>query len=171
MSEPSSYVGVEDNDSPARGLLTLYVVGKLQRSEIIALIDKAQEMPEVIALKRHLCHLHFGGAGSFDGQTSAVWVEMVKFFLREGFWCTLEMKAALLPLISKTGLCRQARFIPLIRFDLPQALDAGSNATLRLEGQGEGNCWSMRLADFVVRHKVAAQQLKTIGVSNEASNS
>lgn len=141
MKSSLSFVGIESSNSHAKGLLTLFLVGRLAKAQIEELIDGAQENAEVCSLRLSLRHLHFGAEGTFDGEQCDAWVEVIKYFLREGFWCTLEMRTSQAPLIVKTGLCKQARFIPLVRVPLPLATELGGAAVLQLEDRARA--WSV----------------------------
>lgn len=154
-------VGRERVNSPAKGLLTMFLEGKLKKSHVVALIDAAQETKEVMAFGLHLSHLHFGTDGSFTGDSSAMWIDTVRYFLREGFWCTLEVKPVYLPLISKTGICRQSRFIPLVRVPIPSALQLGYNATLEVTDNGNDRCWGTPLVGFLQQY-AKPKELETI---------
>lgn len=157
------FIGIETVNSPARGLLTLFMVGRLGRLEIVDAIDDAQEDADVLKLKLNLSHLHFGARSSFDGDQTQVWSDNIKHFLREGFWCTLTLRAEHVILLSKTGLCRHSRFIPIIDVPVPNALALGHNATLKFSEAmysttNPGN-WSTSLAgllhnkDLLTKHE------------------
>lgn len=143
--EVTAEVGIERSNSPARGLLTMFLAGKIHRADVISLIDNAQEHPAVIETGLNLSHLHFGAKASFDGINMPYWTELLHYFLREGFWCTLELQSYHLSLIAKEGLCRQSRFIPLVRIPLVRPLELGHNATLEIEDSASApssNAWS-----------------------------
>jgi len=149
---PSACVGPEPANSPARGLLTLFLVGRMTRKQIVDFIDTAQEDARVLAQNLHLSHLHFGAGGSFNGEQSAVWLDNLRHFLREGFWCTLEMRPTHLSLIYKTGLCRQSRFIPLIILPMPHIHELGHNAILQIDGSTAS--WSTAFAGLLQQRGV-----------------
>jgi hypothetical protein len=150
MQSSSAFVGIERNNTSALGKLTLFLVGLPTKAQVEQWIDTLQEQPQLIALPLRLSHLYFGVEGSFDGMDSGDWVALIKHFVREGFWCTLQMKASQVTLISKTGLCRQARFIPLISVALPQTIELGSTATLRVSSSTGGE-WSLPLSSVTSR--------------------
>lgn len=134
-------VGMEQNNSPAKGLLTLFLIGLMPRQIIVDAIDKAQVSPTVVASPLHLSHIYFGSAMSFTPEHIATWASLIRFFLQEGFWCSLEVKMSHLPLVRKTLLCRKSRFIPVVHFDIPYHAELGQHATLRI-----GESWSSPIA-------------------------
>jgi len=144
----SAFVALEQSNCVARGLLTLHLIGRMSKEHITALIDKAQEDEEVQKQSLNISHIHFGTHNTFDGEQSSLWVDNVKHFLREGFWCTLEMRPTHLSLIVKTGLCRQSRFIPLISMPAPHIVELGSNAVFQLTDHA-GTSWSMSVGIFL----------------------
>ena len=119
-----AFVGREALGTKAQGLFTLFLVGKLAVPEITELLDKTSGVK----------HIYFGANNnSFSGEDLLAWTSSIKYFLREGMWCTLDFRIAQSPLVQKTGLCRQARFIPVLRVTLPHAIIMGNNATLKLD--------------------------------------
>ena len=139
----SAWVGIETSNSPARGMVTLYLVGLPPRPRITNIIDEAQEHNDVLQLGRPLSHVHLGCSASYDGLNTEAWVEAVLRFLAEGFWCSLEMSATFLPLIGKSGLFRHSKFIPLVRVTVPRKTSLGYNATILITN-GE-QAWSTSL--------------------------
>lgn len=137
-NEKRAFIGIEHNGSShANGLLTLFLVGCMTKQQVVDLVDAAQESESLRQHPLHLRHLHFGAQGSFDGRRCDLWSANVKFFLQEGFWCTLEMRVPQTPLLIKTGLFRQSRFIPLLRLSFPHAKEVGTNAVLQIEDGGK----------------------------------
>jgi hypothetical protein len=140
----TAFVGKEQSNSPAKGLLTLFLVGLMPRQAIVDTIDQAQVSTVVVDSPLHLSHIYFGSGMSFTPEHIDDWASVIRFFLQEGFWCSLEMKAAHLPLVRKTLLCRKSRFIPVVHFDIPHHAELGQHATLRI-----GESWSSPIATIM----------------------
>lgn len=128
-----AFVGTEIEATPAKGLTTLFVVGRLDKSRVALLVDQAQDMLLTQSALPPLRHIFFGANWSFDGENVAVWADTIKHFLREGFWCTLDFRPSHISVVQKTGLCRHGRFVPLIGVRVPSAFALGSNATLKVD--------------------------------------
>ena len=144
-------VNIESSNSPAKGLLTLFLDGWFDRSHVVMLIDAVQEDASVRTFGLNLSHLRFGNNQTFDTKQPNLWFDNLRYFLREGFWCTLEIHMKQLAMVQKTGLCRQARFIPLLHLGIPHALELGYNATLEIDNQGEEKSWSVPLPQLLLR--------------------
>jgi hypothetical protein len=142
----------------------------MSRQQIVDYIDTAQEDSHVLQYPIHLSHLHFGGEGSFNGEQSTLWINNLKHFLREGFWCTLEVRPAHLSLIYKTGLCRQSRFILLVSLPLLHVRELGYNAVLQIEGNTAA--WSIPFAELLQQRGLAnatlTERFPIKGVNHEA---
>lgn len=150
------FLGVEHLNGPAKGLLTLFVVGKVRLLKLVEAIDEVhQEIDYPPAKHLHLSHLHFGANGSFDGIDLARWGDTIKHFLREGFWCSLEVRPKQLPLLLKSELCGHARFIPVVALPIPHAMNLGQNLTLLIQELWDDDSptnpgtWSVSLAGIL----------------------
>lgn len=130
--EVEAFVGSEVEHTPAYRMTTLFIVGRLGIKEVRDYVDLAQERVDALGMTS-LRHIFFGANWSFDGEDVLAWSNLIKFFLREGFWCTLDFRPAQVPLVQKTGLCRHARFIPLMGVRIPSAYMLGPNATLKVD--------------------------------------
>lgn len=127
-----AFLGKEVEHTPAFGLTTLFLVGRLPVGEVSDLIETAQNRQRAEGLQP-LRHLFFGANWSFDGDEVQKWSDTIRHFLKEGFWCTLDFRPQQVPLVQKSGLCRHVRFIPLIGVRVPWALGLGNNATLKID--------------------------------------
>lgn len=122
------YTSREARTSPARGLFTLHTAGRPTIPEVIGWIDSLGQEDG-----RTLSHVSFGEQGTFDAQNMTRWVDLVTYFLREGYWCTLVCRPKQIPLLLKTALPRHARFIPLVVFPLSGIRMLGHNLSVKAE--------------------------------------
>lgn len=147
------FLGKEVERTPAFGLTTLFLVGKLTVKEATEVLDEAlDKLAEHNPFEFALKHFFFGANWSFDGLDVADWSATISHFLKEGYWCTLDMRPAHIPLIQKSGLCKHARFVPLIGVRVPSAISLGNNATIKIDdtsfaGTNPG-VWCFQLAEL-----------------------
>jgi hypothetical protein len=130
----AAFLGIEAEHTTAFGRTTLFLVGLWPAEIITFLIEKSQEelltaMPELGPLS----HIFFGADHSFDGNDMHAWTKSIQEGLKEGFWCSLDMHPAQVPLIHMTGLCRNPRFIPIIGIRIPRVSTLGVNASLKID--------------------------------------
>lgn len=118
--------GTEVEHTPAFGKKTLFVVG-------IQPIDN-------IALNLHGAeHIYFGANMSFpnpdtnDYKAWQPWERMIKFFLDNGYLCTLDIDVKSAEGLVESGLVEENNFIPVISVKLPYAQLLGYNATIKID--------------------------------------
>lgn len=122
------FTGIEVEYSPAAGTKTLFVVG-LQDIDQIATAAQEQEIQ----------HIYFGANHSYQPLTDpeyAQWADMIQHFLRQGFWCTLDLDVGRVETFLDSGLTEHRRFIPMISVKLPYINQLGYNATIKLDDKG-----------------------------------
>lgn len=154
--EVTAFVGREVERTPAYGTTTLFVVGRPPIGTVGMLVDAAQEVQTKRGMAQ-LTHIFFGANWSFDGENVGKWADLIRYFLKEGFWCTLDFRPNQIPLIQKSGLIKHARFIPLIGVRVPSAYALGNNATLKIDdirfaGTNKG-VWCMNMRDLLSRNE------------------
>jgi hypothetical protein len=125
------FVGEEIEHTPAHGLRTLFVVGLQNYSDIVKAIDDAKASGAV-----H--HIYFGANHSFpngfaDSKDWDQWEDMIRPFLEQGFWCTLDIDVAVAEDLLETALTEYIMFIPMISVKLPYVQQLGYNATIKLD--------------------------------------
>src|SRR5258708_7177502 len=124
-------VGIESEQSALQGALTLYVRGKPSKMWVTRWCNAVEKMPRLQDLLP-LRHLHFGVGSSFDGTDIEQWENVLRYFLRERYWVTLELHPRRIPALVQTHLCSNAHFIPLVSVSTPCLKQLGPNAALRI---------------------------------------
>jgi hypothetical protein len=123
------FVGTEVEHSPAHGMTTLFVVGVQQPHEIQHYLTN-----NPYGIK----HIYFGANQSFPTHDMTAdewrsWLEMMRPFLDQDYFCTLDLDACQVPDLMETWLVERHRFIPMISVKLPYINQLGYNATLKLD--------------------------------------
>ena len=125
------FFGNEVEHTPAYGRYTLFVVG-VQDIEHIRLRLTVGSAP--------VEHIYFGANQSFpdsmgvnDGVLWRPWEEMIKFFLKHDYLCTLDIDASCAEGLLESGLTEYHNFIPMISVKLPYINQFGYNATLKID--------------------------------------
>jgi hypothetical protein len=117
------FTGVEVEHTPAFGMKTLFVTG-IQSVEDIA---------------KHLqgCeHIFFGANHSFNPQTCdehRAWEEMVFFFLKKEYLCSLDIPINQVEEFHESGYCEYNNFIPQIRIPIPYLKLWNYNTMLKID--------------------------------------
>jgi len=125
------FVGEEIEHTPAHGLRTLFVVGLQNHNDIVKAIEDAKANGAV-----H--HIYFGANHSFpnkraDSKDWDQWEDMIRPFLEQGLWCTLDIDVAVVEDLLETVLTEYIMFIPMISVKLPYVQQLGYNATIKLD--------------------------------------
>lgn len=153
-----AFVGAEVEKTPAFGKTTLFLVGLLKPEDVRVAVEKAQqELLESLPHLPKLDHIFYGANWSFDGQSMDLWTAFIEEGLREGFWCTLDLRPAHIPLLQMSGLCKHSKFVPLIGVRLPKVASLGINATLKIDdisfaGTNSG-VWCHHLPQLITQEK------------------
>lgn len=127
-SNISLFVGTEIENTPAKGMTTLFVVGVQPIDEL-----------ETIIKDNFVKHIYFGANQSFktnginDFKTWSLWEIMIHHFLEEDFWCTLDFDIREYEGVLESGLCEHRKFIPQISIKLPYLQQLNYNATIKLD--------------------------------------
>ena len=146
----SLFVGTEIEHTPAHGLKTLFVVD-LQPIELIE-----------AAYIAHKCqHIYFGANQSFapDGTADyhTPWGEMINYFLKKHYLCTLDFDVAATEYVLEFGFSEYNNFIPMISVKLPYLQQLGYNATIKLDDKDFNSTnpgvWCHSLHDLLDRKK------------------
>lgn len=138
------FVGTEVENTPAKGKLTLFVVGIQPIDKIIAAatVNKCE-------------HVYFGANMSFpkldvnDGTGWRVWEEMIRGVLGAGFWATLDIDVAQVEGLHESCLTEHNRFIPMISVKLPYVGLFNYNTTIKVDDKTFDAtnpgvwCWSL----------------------------
>jgi hypothetical protein len=129
-----AFIGLNEENTPTKGLLTLYVVGSNPVRQVTSWLDTAPTINTVRAFRLPIQHIYFGANGSFDG--TKPWIDMTRHFLNEGFWCSLEASPKHSSILARSTLIKHAKFIPVIRIRIGSLDDLGSNAVIKLDDLG-----------------------------------
>ena len=128
------FVGTEIETSPAHNKDTLFVVG-------LHPVDTIRWKLEEVNSKRRepIRHIYFGANMSFpnpgvnDAMAWSKWESMIRPFLDQGLWCTLDLDVSAVEGLLEGSLTEQALFIPMISVKLPYIKQLGYNATIKLD--------------------------------------
>lgn len=117
--------GTEIEHTPAYGMKTLFVVGVQPVDDIMFNLNGAE-------------HIYFGANMSFpklsvDSTEWKQWEDMIKYFLRLGYWCTLDVDVSCAEGLCEGGLTEYNNFIPMLSVKLPYIQQLGYNATIKLD--------------------------------------
>jgi len=143
------FVGTEVEKTPAYGMRTLFVTGLQDSVETI-------NFAEAEACK----HIFFGANHSFNPMTPSEWndwEDMIKYFLKNGYLCSLDIDVALAEEFLEGELIEHDTFIPQIRVPLPYIKLWNYNTMLKIDDRGfqETNpgVWCHSLHDLMNRDK------------------
>jgi len=127
--EVEFFTGVEVENSPAKGLHTLFVVGEPDIEDVARLLTQSKGS--------EITHIYFGANQSFHPSTfeelNDKWVSPIVHFLTLGYWCTLDFDHSITSLVQESELCQYLQFIPMISVKFPDIRHLGYNATLKLD--------------------------------------
>lgn len=138
------FVGTEVENTPAKGKLTLFVVG-IQPADMI--IEEAK--------KHNIDHVYFGANMSFpkldvnDGPGWRPWEEMIRGVLGAGLWTTLDIDVSCVEGLHESGLTENNRFIPMISVKIPYVGLFNYNTTIKVDDKTFDStnpgvwCWSL----------------------------
>jgi hypothetical protein len=145
------FTGMEVEKTPAYGLRTLFVTGLNDPSIIRDNIDDQK-------------HIFFGANHSFDPaseQHSAdyyeEWEKMIEPFLKQDYWCSLDIPINAAEEFLEGPLVEYDRFIPQIRVPIPHIKLWNYNTMLKIDDKGfeatNPGVWCHSLHDLMDRSK------------------
>lgn len=117
------FTGIEIEHTPAYGKKTLFVTG-VQSVESIALNLQGCE------------HIFFGANHSFnpiDYDEHKQWEEMIYFFLKKDYLCSLDIPFNQIEEFHESGYCEYNNFIPQIRIAIPYIKLWNYNTMLKID--------------------------------------
>jgi hypothetical protein len=142
----SLFEGIEIENTPAKGMETLFVVGVLPVDEIERSIESYTE------------HIYFGANQSFQlSSTKDIWLweEMIFHFLKKDVWCTLDFDIREYERVLECGFCEYRKFIPQISVKLPYLQQLNYNATIKIDDKDfdatNPGVWCIPLGDLLDR--------------------
>ena len=123
------FIGNEVENTPVKGMRTLFVIG-VQSHDAIALNLNGIE------------HIYFGANMSFpyidtnDSKNWSAWEQMIRPFLDQDYLCTLDIPISCVEGLLESGLCEHHNFIPMISAKIPYIQQLGYNATIKIDDIG-----------------------------------
>jgi len=146
------FLGKEIEHTPAYGKRTIFIVGVQPIEEIEEKISD----PSLVGTP--IEHLYFGANMSFpnigtnDRANWAAWENMIMYFLKQGYWCSLDFDSSCVEGLCESTLSEHRRFIPVISVKVPYARLLGYNATIKIDDIGfdrsNPGVWCHRLHDL-----------------------
>lgn len=103
------FIGDEVEHTPAYGLKTLFVTG-------------VQSVESIAANLQGCEHIFFGANHSFNPKDDLDWQrweQMISFFLKKDYLCSLDIPMSAVECFNESGLCEYNNFIPQIRVPVP----------------------------------------------------
>lgn len=144
MSEP--YIGKETENSPAKGLPTIFVEGKS------------------FAFSPNVVHARLGINGSFSPSSAEEWKEWettLGHYLSAYDYVSLEMDYAYAENLLESTAAESPKFIPIITISMPYVHQHNYNTVIKISDNGHSKrSWSHRLHDLLVpKHIVKASNM------------
>jgi hypothetical protein len=143
------FIGNEVEHTPAFGLRTLFVTG-IQSTDSIAENLQGCE------------HIFFGANHSFnpvhnDYNGWKAWEDMIEFFLKKGYLCSLDIPLSAVEEFHDGGLNEHSNFIPQIRVPIPYVKLWNYNTMLKIDDKDfkatNPGVWSHSLHTLMDRSK------------------
>ena len=143
------FIGNEVEHTPAYGLRTLFVTG-VQPVDAIALNLQGCE------------HIFFGANHSFNPAVNdydgwKAWEDMIEFFLKKGYLCSLDIPLSAVEEFHDGGLNEHSNFIPQIRVPIPYVKLWNYNTMLKIDDKDfkatNPGVWSHSLHTLMDRSK------------------
>ena len=142
------FVGVEIENLPTKGLLTLFVVG-LQDPQLI--LSKAAE--------HNVKSIYFGANQSFELKKGCedwtAWETMIMDVLhhKAKYWCALDLDITELEGLTDTALVEENRFVTVVSAKIPYICQLGYNSVLKIDDKDfdatNPGVWVHRIHDLM----------------------
>lgn len=129
------FIGTEVENTPAKGMKTLFVVGVQDVNDIQKVLDD----PFTHMGGSGIQHIYFGANHSFpriatdDAVEWRRWENMINEFLSRGYICTLDIDVTCVEGLLESFLVEHRNFVPMISVKLPYLQQLGYNATIKLD--------------------------------------
>lgn len=154
----SMFIGEEVENTPAKGMRTLFVVGVQDPLELGLVLQKENDL---VSESEKIKHIYFGANQSFktnginDFENWNKWEEMIKPFLKLNLWCTLDLDVSEVEGLLESGLCEYDQFIPQISVKIPYLQQLNYNATIKIDDKDfkatNPGVWCMPLNEMLKR--------------------
>lgn len=127
------FVGDEIEKTPAYGMKTLFVVG-VQSTDVIesALAEKAGLLDN----RSNVNHIFFGANHSYNpvgAEEHCEWEDMILYFLKQEYFCTLDIPLNQVEKFNDGGLNEHNNFIPQIRIPIPYVRLWNYNTMIKID--------------------------------------
>jgi len=130
---PDFFTGVEVENSPAKGMLTLFVVGLQPVNAILE-----------IAVKHNIKHIYLGANMSLheiendNHESWEQWDSMVEALLDDDYlqYITVDITAGQVEGFLDSLMCENNRIIPMVSVKLPYTKLLNYNTTIKIDDKG-----------------------------------
>ncbi len=159
LEDVNFFIGNEVEHTPVFGMRTLFVTG-VQNEQVIEHI--LNEENSYIDKERHIKHIFFGANHSFnpkydDYQDWKQWEDMIEYFLKQGYWCSLDIPMSAVEQFNDGGLNDYTKFIPQIRVPIPYIKLWNYNTMLKIDDKDfnatNPGVWCHNLRDLMGRDR------------------
>ena len=120
------FVGTEVEHTPAYGRKTLFVTG-IQDIDEISKQYTDNDCEHIFFGANHSVPQHKVGPG---------WGEMIEYFLKKDYWCSLDIPITSAEEILEDGLVEYNNFIPQIRVPIPYVKLWNYNTMVKIDDKG-----------------------------------
>jgi hypothetical protein len=153
------FTGVEVEHTPAFGMNTLFVTGVQSTQDIQDWLDDFNSYEDK---KKHIGHIFFGANHSYkpkfnDYDDWKQWDDMIEFFLKKEYLCSLDIPINLAEDFLESGLTDYNNFIPQIRIPLPYIKLWNYNTMIKIDDKDfnatNPGVWSHSLHTLMDRSK------------------
>jgi hypothetical protein len=142
------FTGTEVEHTPAYGMYTLFVTG----------VQPVKDIEEQLLAYNQVEHIFFGANHSVQAnKVGPGWGEMITHFLKQDYWCSLDIPITCAEEILEDGLTEYDNFIPQIRVPIPYVKLWNYNTMIKIDDKGfaatNPGVWSHRLHDLMDANK------------------
>jgi hypothetical protein len=146
------FIGTEVENSPAKDMLTLFVVGIQPTANILE-----------IAVRNNIRHIYLGanmslhGVANDDHNTWREWDRMMETLLEDSYidYITVDLEASQLEGFLESRMSEENRVIPMISVKLPYTRLLNYNTTIKIDDKGfnqtNPGVWCHSLHDLMDR--------------------
>jgi hypothetical protein len=146
------FIGTEVENSPAKDMLTLFVVGIQPTASILE-----------IAVSNNIRHIYLGanmslhGVANDDHNTWREWDRMMEALLEDSYidYITVDLEASQLEGFLESRMSEENRVIPMISVKLPYTKLLNYNTTIKIDDKGfnqtNPGVWCHSLHDLMDR--------------------
>lgn len=146
------FIGTEVENSPAKDMLTLFVVGLQPTTSILE-----------IAVRNNIRHIYLGanmslhGVANDDHNTWREWDRMMEALLEDSYidYITVDLEASQVEGFLESRMSEESRVIPMISVKLPYTKLLNYNTTIKIDDKGfnqtNPGVWCHSLHDLMDR--------------------